>query len=155
MLFGGRDEDEIDSKMQITLAYNHFGRFLVQRMPRCRRGFFHLVNNDYTHWLMYAIGGSHNATIISQGNRYIAPDAIDKKQITHRVLGTSNNEWMKWTWVSDRDEMRNGAVFVPSGDQNGARTFAALTKIRAVPGRNVHMLTKFSGHITCKRGEPC
>ncbi|KAL0450591.1 UNVERIFIED_CONTAM: putative pectate lyase 3 [Sesamum latifolium] len=84
LLFGGRDMDEIDSKMQITLAFNHFGKHLVQRMPRCRRGFFHLVNNDYTHWLMYAIGGSHHATIISQGNRYIAPPLPDKRQVTHR-----------------------------------------------------------------------
>lgn len=32
-----------------------------------------MVNNDYTHWEMYAIGGSANPTINSQGNRYLAP----------------------------------------------------------------------------------
>lgn len=40
---------------------------------RCRHGYFHVVNNDYTHWEMYAIGGSANPTINSQGNRYNAP----------------------------------------------------------------------------------
>lgn len=73
MLFGASDSYEGDKIMQVTLAFNHFGRGLVQRMPRCRWGFFHVVNNDYTHWLMYAIGGSSNPTIISQGNRFIAP----------------------------------------------------------------------------------
>lgn len=32
-----------------------------------------MVNNDYTHWEMYAIGGSAEPTINSQGNRYLAP----------------------------------------------------------------------------------
>lgn len=32
-----------------------------------------MVNNDYTHWEMYAIGGSASPTINSQGNRYLAP----------------------------------------------------------------------------------
>jgi pectate lyase len=67
--------------MQITVAFNHFGRGLVQRMPRCRWGFFHVVNNDYTHWLMYAIGGGMSPTILSQGNRYIAPPNIAAKLV--------------------------------------------------------------------------
>jgi pectate lyase len=154
LLFGGRNGDDIDSKMQITLAYNHFGKNLVQRMPRVRRGFVHLVNNDYTHWMMYAIGGSHNATIISQGNRYVAPDNIGAKVITNRIL-TSEWEWKKWTWVSDRDELKNGAIFIPSGDPNGARKFIDPHKMRSVRGSKVRVLTQFSGHITCKRGSPC
>lgn len=71
MLFGASDFHTQDVKMQITLAFNHFGKRMVQRMPRCRFGYVHVVNNDYTHWNMYAIGGSKNPTIISQGNRYI------------------------------------------------------------------------------------
>ncbi|XP_058091024.1 putative pectate lyase 14 [Magnolia sinica] len=39
----------------------------------CRHGYFHVVNNDYTHWEMYANGGSANPTMNSQGNRYLAP----------------------------------------------------------------------------------
>ncbi|PIA27963.1 hypothetical protein AQUCO_07400067v1 [Aquilegia coerulea] len=67
MLFGASDSYSEDSIMQITVAFNHFGKGLVQRMPRCRWGFVHVVNNDYTHWQMYAIGGSMHPTIISQG----------------------------------------------------------------------------------------
>jgi pectate lyase len=81
MLFGASDSYPQDQVMQITVAFNHFGRGLVQRMPRCRWGFFHVVNNDYTHWLMYAIGGSNAPTIISQGNRYIAPPNIAAKVV--------------------------------------------------------------------------
>lgn len=72
MLLGHSDSYVRDKQMQVTIAYNHFGEGLIQRMPRCRHGYFHVVNNDYTHWVMYAIGGSAEPTINSQGNRYLA-----------------------------------------------------------------------------------
>lgn len=81
MLFGASDSSSIDQRMQITVAFNHFGKRLIQRMPRCRWGLIHVVNNDYTHWLMYAIGGSMHPTIISQGNRFIAPADQFKKEV--------------------------------------------------------------------------
>ncbi|KAG6421580.1 hypothetical protein SASPL_118137 [Salvia splendens] len=87
LLFGASDSSKLDDKMQITLAFNHFGKRMVQRMPRCRFGYFHVVNNDYTHWEMYAIGGSSNPVIISQGNRYI-PNHASAKQVTHRAAKT-------------------------------------------------------------------
>jgi hypothetical protein len=34
MLFGAHPEDTFDSVMQVTVAYNHFGKGLTQRMPR-------------------------------------------------------------------------------------------------------------------------
>ncbi|GMH15711.1 hypothetical protein Nepgr_017552 [Nepenthes gracilis] len=80
MLFGASDKDPRDRIMQVTIAFNHFGKGLIQRMPRCRFGFFHVVNNDYTHWEMYAIGGTSHPTIISQGNRFIAPPNPMAKQ---------------------------------------------------------------------------
>ena len=40
-----------------------------------------MVNNDYTHWEMYAIGGSADPTINSQGNRYLAPANIFAKEV--------------------------------------------------------------------------
>ncbi|XP_043725343.1 probable pectate lyase 12 [Telopea speciosissima] len=73
MLLGHNDNFVADSGMQVTVALNHFGEGLGQRMPRCRHGYFHIVNNDYTHWGIYAVGGSANPTINSQGNRYTAP----------------------------------------------------------------------------------
>ncbi|GLJ17454.1 hypothetical protein SUGI_0303920 [Cryptomeria japonica] len=76
MLLGHSDAYTQDVKMQVAVAFNHFGEGLVQRMPRCRsqHGYFHVVNNDYTHWEMYAIRGSVNPTINSQGNRFLALD---------------------------------------------------------------------------------
>ncbi|CDP02199.1 unnamed protein product [Coffea canephora] len=154
LLFGASDVTEVDKNMQVTVAFNHFGKRLVQRMPRCRSGFFHLVNNDYTHWEMYAIGGSHDATIISQGNRFIAPPLSQFfKEVTHRDAPVAL--WSKWTWVSDGDVFLNGARFVPSGNPDGARQFAALELIKAAPGTEVFTLTRFSGFLSCVIGRAC
>ncbi|MBA0776203.1 hypothetical protein Gotri_011228 [Gossypium trilobum] len=38
MLFGASDSYSADKKMQVTVALNHFGKGLVERMPRCRFG---------------------------------------------------------------------------------------------------------------------
>lgn len=40
-----------------------------------------MVNNDYTHWQHYAIGGSSSPTIFSQGNRFLAPNDEDHKEV--------------------------------------------------------------------------
>ncbi|KAH9616182.1 hypothetical protein KSS87_003875 [Heliosperma pusillum] len=94
MLLGHSDAYEPDSGMQVTIAFNHFGPKLIQRMPRCRKGYIHVVNNDFTQWEMYAIGGSGNPTINSQGNRYIAPYDRNAKEviILHFLLYTSFGE---------------------------------------------------------------
>lgn len=55
--------------------------FYFPLVSRCRHGYFHVVNNDYTHWIMYAIGGSANPTINSQGNRFLAPDKMNNKEV--------------------------------------------------------------------------
>lgn len=115
MLLGHSDDYLPDSGMQVTIAFNHFGEQLVQRMPRCRRGYIHVVNNDYTHWEMYAIGGSGNPTINSQGNRYNAPSNPNAKEVTKRV-DTEEGKWRGWNWRSEGDMMVNGAFFVASGE---------------------------------------
>jgi pectate lyase len=50
---------------------------------RCRFGYFHVVNNDYDGWGLYAIGGSAGPTILSQGNRFRASGSV--KEV--RTLG--------------------------------------------------------------------
>lgn len=103
MLFGASDSYSGDSVMQITVAFNHFGRGLVQRMPRCRWGFFHVVNNDYTHWLMYAIGGSQHPTIISQGNRFIAPPSLAAKEVINQtILNVPNKTFPSYLSIHDK-----------------------------------------------------
>lgn len=153
MLFGSSDSYSQDKIMQITVAFNHFGRGLVQRMPRCRYGFIHVVNNDYTHWLMYAIGGSSNPTIISQGNRFIAPPNLAAKEITKRDHAPES-EWKNWIWKSEGDLMMNGAFFVESGSAN-SRSFSRLDMIKYKPGSFVTRLTRFSGALGCVAGKPC
>ncbi|GMH27606.1 hypothetical protein Nepgr_029449 [Nepenthes gracilis] len=141
-LFGATNSYSEDRKMQITVAFNHFGKGLVQRMPRCRWGFFHVVNNDYTHWQMYAIGGSQHPTIISQGNRFIAPPDINAKEVTKREA--SESEWRSWTWRSENDLFLNGAYFRESGSPLTSNPYQK-NMISAFPGKYVGQLTRFAG----------
>ncbi|MQL70619.1 hypothetical protein Taro_002946 [Colocasia esculenta] len=154
MLFGAHDHNSADSIMQVTVAFNHFGKRLRQRMPRCRWGFFHVVNNDYTHWEMYAVGGSQHPVIISEGNRYIAPPDINAKQVTKRDYATET-EWKSWTWRSVGDLMMNGAFFVQSGPTKPAIKFNNKEKIKSKPGTFVTRLTRFSGALNCRANVPC
>ncbi|CAL0330946.1 unnamed protein product [Lupinus luteus] len=154
MLFGASDGYSGDKIMQITVAFNHFGKRLVQRMPRCRFGFIHVVNNDYTHWEMYAIGGSQNPTIISEGNRFIGPDNINAKQVTKREYVTES-VWKNWQWRSINDELMNGAYFLQSGAELKDRPFSRMDIITAKPGTYVGRLTRYSGKLVCRIGSPC
>ncbi|KAL6586402.1 hypothetical protein OROMI_001390 [Orobanche minor] len=115
MLLGHDDNYSPDSEMQVTIAFNRFGEGLVQRMPRCRLGYVHVVNNDYFEWKMYAIGGSANPTINSEGNRYTASTDPSVKEVTRRE-DTKDGEWSDWNWRTNGDIMLNGAFFVPSGE---------------------------------------
>ncbi|CAH9090803.1 unnamed protein product [Cuscuta europaea] len=155
MLFGASDSSSVDAIMQITVAFNHFGKRLVQRMPRCRWGYFHVVNNDYTYWNMYAIGGSQHPTIISQGNRFIAPTDRFMKEITKRDYATQA-EWSQWTWRSQGDLFMNGAYFVESGDPNFLQKHPKLYDgITPFKGVEVTWLTRFAGALNCKKGQLC
>ncbi|KAK1259510.1 hypothetical protein QJS04_geneDACA005419 [Acorus gramineus] len=154
MLMGASDSYSQDQIMQVTVAFNHFGRGLVQRMPRCRWGFFHVVNNDYTHWEMYAVGGSQHPTIISQGNRYIAPMADYAKEVTKRDYATEQ-QWSSWTWRSEGDLLMNGAFFTQSGNPSKKHPYSKKDMISAKPGTFVTRLTRFAGALLCKSGRPC
>ncbi|XP_047321051.1 probable pectate lyase P59 [Impatiens glandulifera] len=156
LLFGASEETTVDDPMRITVAYNHFGKRLVQRMPRVRSGIVHVVNNDYTHWNMYAIGGSHGATVISQGNRFIAPVRPEFKEVTHRDYATKA-VWSTWTWCSQGDLFLRGAFFRQSGDcspRNIAR-LAGLDSLPPRPGRAVKSMTRFAGYLGCRPGVAC
>ncbi|KAG6665583.1 hypothetical protein I3843_02G148300 [Carya illinoinensis] len=143
MLLGHNDRYALDSGMQITIAFNHFGDALVQRMPRCRRGYIHVVNNDFTQWEMYAIGGSANPTINSQGNRYNAPPDQNAKEVTKRV-DTDQNEWTSWNWRSEGDIMVNGAFFVPSGAGLGPQ-YAMASSVEPKAAGLIDQLTMNAG----------
>ncbi|CAL5188700.1 unnamed protein product [Lathyrus oleraceus] len=154
MLFGASDGYDGDKKMQITLAFNHFGKRLIQRMPRCRFGFIHVLNNDYTHWEMYAIGGSQHPTIISEGNRFIAPNNPNAKEITKRGYAPES-EWKNWQWRSINDVYMNGAFFRQGGSALTNRLFSKKDMIKSRPGTYVGRLTRYSGSLRCRAGQPC
>ncbi|KAF7809170.1 pectate lyase-like [Senna tora] len=124
---------------------------LIQRMPRCRWGFVHVVNNDYTHWIMYAIGGSKSPTIISEGNRFIAPDNIHAKEVTKREY-SPEGVWKNWQWRSINDLFMNGAYFRESGIQLPVSTRDML---KGKPGTDVSRLTRYAGNLKCIVGRPC
>jgi len=153
MLLGHNDDYTQDVKMQVTVAFNHFGEGLVQRMPRCRHGYFHVVNNDYTHWEMYAIGGSANPTINSQGNRFLAPVDRSAKEVTKHE-NSPESVWRQWNWRSEGDQMLNGAFFTPSG-AGASSSYAKASSLSARPSSLVASLTGNAGVLTCRKGSPC
>ncbi|CAL9156533.1 unnamed protein product [Musa hybrid cultivar] len=153
MLLGHSDSYKRDKAMQVTIAFNHFGEGLVQRMPRCRHGYFHVVNNDYTHWEMYAIGGSANPTINSQGNRYLAPTDPFAKEVTKRVA-TSSDTWKSWNWRSEGDLLLNGAYFTPSG-AGASASYSRASSLGAKTSSMVASITAGAGALQCRKGSLC
>lgn len=81
MLLGHSDDYLPDSGMQVTIALTTLGRSWCSECRGVKRGYIHVVNNDFTEWEMYAIGGSGNPTINSQGNRYTAPTNRNAKEV--------------------------------------------------------------------------
>ncbi|KAK3137173.1 hypothetical protein QOZ80_5BG0448780 [Eleusine coracana subsp. coracana] len=147
MLLGHSDTFSEDRNMKVTVAFNRFGPGLVQRMPRCRFGLFHIVNNDYIGWEMYAIGGSASPTILSQGNRFLADKA---KEVTKRE-DSPESEWTRWTWTSEGDKMLNGAFFRASGCSGSAiKAPGFLKSVSFVPS-----ITASAGALSCNKGSRC
>ncbi|KAJ9549237.1 hypothetical protein OSB04_021780 [Centaurea solstitialis] len=157
MLLGADDGHTQDQNMKVTVAYNKFSTGCTQRMPRCRFGFFQVVNNDYEKWKMYAIGGTKNPTILSQGNKYVAPDDPNCKKYDGDNEATRNPEaeWKTWNWRSTDDLFENGAVFVDSGSDPTLTGDQQSGMIPPEPAANVPTLTKDAGFLTCSAGSPC
>ncbi|XP_075512562.1 putative pectate lyase 5 [Primulina tabacum] len=153
MLLGHSDSYTRDKAMQVTIAFNHFGEGLSQRMPRCRHGYFHVVNNDYTHWRKYAIGGSAAPTINSQGNRFLAPDDRVHKEVTKHETAPQS-QWKKWNWRSQGDLMLNDAFFTLSG-AGASSNFAKASSLSARPSSLVSSMTAWAGVLDCKEGSAC
>ncbi|XP_065862649.1 probable pectate lyase 22 [Euphorbia lathyris] len=154
MLMGHSDDFLDDKNMQVTIAFNFFGEGLTQRMPRCRFGYFHIVNNIYTGWKMYAIGGSAKPTINSQGNVFIASDNESTKEVTKREISLEDEEWKNWNWRSDGDIMLNGAYFTPSGDK-GPASYIKASSMVARPASLLTNISPSSGALNCQSGQYC
>ncbi|XP_060194746.1 probable pectate lyase 16 [Lycium barbarum] len=153
MLLGHNDEYTADRSMKVTVVFNHFGRELVQRMPRVRHGYAHVANNYYDQWLMYAIGGSANPTILSEGNYFIAPDKDSNKEVTKRE--TQEKGWKNWKWRSSKDVFLNGAYFLPSGYGGIAPKYTREQSFIVAQGSLTPSLTSDAGPLQCVVNEPC
>lgn len=141
-----------------------------------------MVNNDYTHWEMYAIGGSANPTINSQGNRYNAPAnpfAKEVKPVSHKIkmrlflinqlkpiinvdwgeqvtkrVETAASQWKSWNWRSEGDLLLNGAYFTPSG-AGASASYARASSLGAKSSSMVGTITSNAGALPCRRGRQC
>ncbi|KAL9267675.1 putative pectate lyase 15, partial [Drosera capensis] len=130
---------------------------VVQQVNQCRQGYFHVVNNDYTHWEMHTIGGSPSPTINSQGNskqNSVIVDEVCKNEASTGVnyVGffevtkrewPKENAWRKWNWRSDGDLMLNGAFFVQSGDK-AETIYSRASSFIAKPASEVRFTYKDS-----------
>lgn len=154
LLLGADDSHSEDKNMHVTVAFNRFEQTCTQRMPRCRFGFFQVVNNDYNKWGMYAVGGSANPTILSQGNRYLAPDNNNFKNVLQRAYA-SEAEWTNWNWRSTDDVLENGAIFKASGSDPQLTGEQHAGMIPHEPASNVADLTRSAGVLSCYAGHPC
>ncbi|GFQ05544.1 putative pectate lyase 2 [Phtheirospermum japonicum] len=152
MLFGHDDNNLVDKNIKVTVVFNHFGPGLVQRMPRVRLGYAHVANNRYEQWEMYAIGGSANPTILSEGNYFMAPNIRDIKQVTKREV---TNGWKNWKWRSSRDKFYNGAYFVPSGYGSCAPGYTKAQLFPVADGSMVPALTSDAGPLSCSGYKAC
>ncbi|KAK6133284.1 hypothetical protein DH2020_032947 [Rehmannia glutinosa] len=152
MLFGHDDNNLVDKNIKVTVVFNHFGPGLVQRMPRVRLGYAHVANNRYDQWEMYAIGGSANPTIFSEGNYFMAPNTPDIKQVTKREVKSG---WKNWKWRSSRDKFFNGAYFIPSGYGSCAPGYTKAQSFPVADGSMVPALTSDAGPLSCIAYKAC
>ncbi|WZZ67947.1 hypothetical protein YC2023_079317 [Brassica napus] len=126
---------------------------VIQDEPLCRHGYFHVVNNDYTHWQMYAIGGSAAPTINSQGNRFLAPNDHVFKEVT-KYEDAPQSKWKNWNWRSEGDLFLNGAFFTPSGGRSSS-SYAKASSLSARPSSVVASVTGNAGSLSCRKGSRC
>ncbi|KZV16067.1 hypothetical protein F511_26196 [Dorcoceras hygrometricum] len=152
MLLGHQDGFAADRVMKVTVVFNHFGPGLVQRMPRVRVGYAHVANNRYEKWLMYAIGGSSDPTILSEGNYFVASNDASSKQVTKRE---TNSGWKSWKWRSTNDVFINGAYFVQSGYGSCAPNYSGQQYFAAAQGSLVPALTSDAGPLQCRPNVKC
>ncbi|KAK6133286.1 hypothetical protein DH2020_032949 [Rehmannia glutinosa] len=138
--------------MKVNVVYNHFGPGLVQRLPRVRFGYAHVANNRYDEWQMYAIGGSADPTILSEGNYFVASKDGYAKEVTKRE---TRDGWKSWKWRSSKDVFVNGAYFVPSGWGSCAPNYLKSQFFAAAPGSLVPVLTSDAGPLLCLPHQKC
>ena len=133
-----------------------------------------MVNNDYTHSEMYAIGGSANPTINSEGNRFLAPDNQFHKEVKvhlqlmsricslvfngrriSMVMGnvqvTKHQDSTEGNWRSLGDLMLNGAFFTASGAR-ASSSYAKASSMAERPSSIMGSITAASSVLNYRKG---
>ena len=121
-------------------------------MSRVRFGYAHVANNRYDEWKMYAIGGSANPTIFSEGNYFVASSDSYNKEVTKREV---EGGWKSWKWRSSRDVFENGAFFVQSGWGSCYPLYTPRQAFKVSGGARVPALTSSAGPLPCVVGKAC
>lgn len=103
---------------------------------------------------MYAIGGSANPTINSQGNRFLAPNNRFSKEVTKHE-DAPESEYNSWNWRSEGDLFLNGAFFRQTGAAASSSIYARASSLSARPASLVGSITSTSGVLNCKKGARC
>ncbi|KAL0332035.1 UNVERIFIED_CONTAM: putative pectate lyase P59 [Sesamum calycinum] len=146
--FGASDSHTQDVKMQVTVAFNHFGKRMVQRMPRARYGYIHVVNNDYTHWNMYMqFGAAKTPSLLAKAiDTLLLQLILMPRRIGMEVLDLE----IRGRYIP------RGAFFVQSGDPTyTSKHPEKYDLIQGASAQNVAEITKFAGALGCKVGVPC
>ncbi|CAN4079344.1 unnamed protein product [Withania somnifera] len=131
MLFGAGDSSSIDQRMQITVAFNHFGKRLYRECQGVDGVLFMLL-------IMTTHTGICMLLVVTK--RDYSPESV----------------WKQWPWRSQGDLFMNGAFFVESGDPDWTKKYTDLFDgISPAPGDKVTWITRFSGALNFKPGVAC
>lgn len=65
---------------------------------------------------------------------------------------TEEGTWKNWQWRSIDDEFMNGAFFVESGVSLPVST---KDNLKSKPGSMASLLSRYSGTLPCRVGQPC
>ncbi|CAK9228097.1 unnamed protein product [Sphagnum troendelagicum] len=107
MLLGASDADKQDQNMRVTIFRNWF-KDSMQRMPHCRWGTCHVINNLYTNWGYYALGARVHAKIISESNVFVP---LRRKEVTPWFKGAGPDFDQSASIISFNDLLTNGCTF--------------------------------------------
>ncbi|KAJ8432615.1 hypothetical protein Cgig2_032896 [Carnegiea gigantea] len=147
MLLGHSDTYVQDKDMQVTVAFNHFGEGLVQRMPRGRHGYFHVVNNVIPAGRCMLWEGVLPQLFTVKATGFL-PVMVTKRE------EAPESEWRNWNWKSEGDLMLNGAYFRQSGSA-ATSTYARASSLSAYPSHLVGSITMAAAVLNCKKGSRC
>nr|PNR32820.1 hypothetical protein PHYPA_024762 [Physcomitrium patens] len=106
MLLGASDFDKEDAGMRVSVYRNWFQNSM-QRMPHCRWGKCHVMNNLYTNWGYYALGARVGGKIYSESNLFVASR---RSEITHWFNGIGTNYDNSIFIKSTKDIFLNGST---------------------------------------------